>query len=236
MAQEWLLLGAVDAIDAETNAGVASQGSVLSVAVLLASLTALTWTAASLLRWLKGTVRRAREARFLESIAEHIPDMVFVKAADSLRFVWVNQAVLELLGLSRGDLLGKTDRDFFPDTQARWFQQSDRRVLSSGTLLEVAEEPIRTRGGGVRLLHTKKIPIVDARGRPLYLLGLSEDVTERTAARDERERLLVSEHAARAEADAARAAAEGAGRRARALLEIRTRRSPGSRCRSFCTT
>src|SRR5205085_11814007 len=39
------------------------------------------------------------------------------------------------------------------------------------------EEPIRT-ASGPRLLHTKKVPILDAAGAPRYLLGISDDITE----------------------------------------------------------
>jgi signal transduction histidine kinase/ActR/RegA family two-component response regulator len=57
-------------------------------------------------------------------------------------------------------------------------------VLASGQLVDVAEEPIET-PRGQRWLHTKKIPILDENGQPRYLLGISEDITERKTA-DER--------------------------------------------------
>ena len=54
-----------------------------------------------------------------------------------------------------------------------------------------AEEPIQTRYQGVRLLHTKKVPILDAAGQPMYLLGISEDITERR--RIEKEQQFLAE-------------------------------------------
>ncbi|HSH15286.1 MAG TPA: response regulator, partial [Verrucomicrobiae bacterium] len=36
-----------------------------------------------------------------------------------------------------------------------------------------------------RLVHTRKIPILDEQGRPQYLLGIAEDITERKAAEEE---------------------------------------------------
>jgi light-regulated signal transduction histidine kinase (bacteriophytochrome) len=44
--------------------------------------------------------------------------------------------------------------------------------------VDVPSEPIHTRRQGVRILHTRKIPILDGTGRPAYLLGVSVDVTE----------------------------------------------------------
>ncbi len=104
--------------------------------------------------------------------------MIFVKDARDLRFVRVNQAGEELLGYSRADLVGKSDHDF-PKEEADSFTANDRQVLKSGQLLDITEEPIQTRTKGLRLLHTKKIPILDPSGRPQYLLGISEDITER---------------------------------------------------------
>jgi len=116
---------------------------------------------------------------FLNSILENLPHMIFVKDARDLRFVRVNQAGEELLGYSRTDLLGKSDHDFFPKEEADSFTANDRQVLKSGQLLDITEEPIQTRTKGLRLLHTKKIPILDPSGHPQYLLGISEDITER---------------------------------------------------------
>lgn len=122
---------------------------------------------------------------FLDSIVENVPAMIFVKDADDLRFVRFNRAGEELLGAPREEMIGKTDYDFFPRTQADFFTSNDRRVLQSGKLVDIPEEPIRTRSKGQRILHTQKIPILDAGGSPRFLLGISEDVTERRHAQAE---------------------------------------------------
>jgi len=51
--------------------------------------------------------------------------------------------------------------------------------LRQGHLVDIPEEPIETRWKGRRLLHTKKVPINSGDGAPLYLLGISEDITDR---------------------------------------------------------
>jgi PAS domain S-box-containing protein len=114
---------------------------------------------------------------FLDSIIENLPEMVFVKDAETLRFVRFNRAGEELLGISKEELVGRSDRDFFPEEQAEEFIRKDREVLSGREIVEIPDEPIDTRYG-TRRLETKKIPILDEAGQPKYLLGISHDVTE----------------------------------------------------------
>ena len=122
-----------------------------------------------------------RANRFLDAVIEHIPDMVFVKDADRLAFTRFNRAGEELLGVPRKDLIGKNDFDLFPRAEAEFFQAKDRETLNNKQLVEIAEEPIKT-ANGQRWLHTKKVPILDDDGTPLYLLGISQDITDRKRA------------------------------------------------------
>jgi PAS domain S-box-containing protein len=136
------------------------------------------------------TERRHREQElrrvttFLDSIVENIPDMIFVKDAGDLRFVRFNRAGENLLGYSRDDLLEKNDYDFFSKEQADFFTEKDRNVLHGKEVVDIAEEPIQTQKKGERILHTKKVPILDANGEPEYLLGISEDITDRKRAEE----------------------------------------------------
>ncbi len=130
-----------------------------------------------------------RSERFLEQIVENIPDMIFVKDAENLRFVRINKAGEELLGYSREDLIGKSDYDFFPPSQADFFIEKDREVLRNGKHVEIPEEEISTCFKGKRTLHTKKIPILGADGNPRFLLGISEDITERKQSEEKNLRL-----------------------------------------------
>jgi len=116
--------------------------------------------------------------QFLDSVIENIPNMIFVKEAENLRFVRFNRAGEELLGFSRADLIGKNDFDFFPADQALEFTTADRETLGDRRLVDIPEETIQTKRKGQRILHTKKIPILDSNGEPAFLLGISEDITE----------------------------------------------------------
>lgn len=114
----------------------------------------------------------------LASIVENVPAMIFLKDAQSLRFELFNKAGKELIGFTDAQLLGKNDYDFFPKEQAEFFIAKDRETLERGMLVDVYEEPLQTMHGDLRYLHTKKVPIMDEQGKPAYLLGISEDITE----------------------------------------------------------
>ncbi|HJW73991.1 MAG TPA: PAS domain-containing protein, partial [Geothrix sp.] len=131
-----------------------------------------------------------RESRaFLETIIETLPLMLFMKEAKELRFVRFNKAGEDLLGYPREDLIGKNDYDLFPPEQAEAFVARDRLVLTGRLPLVTPEEPIQTRHKGLRTLHTIKVPMLDAKGIPRYLLGISEDITDGLKLREDRQLL-----------------------------------------------
>ena len=133
-----------------------------------------------------------RTSALLDMIVDSIPNMIFLKDARELRFVRFNQAGEDLLGYSREDLLGKSDYDFFTREQADFFTEKDREALCGRRVVDIPEEPLLTADKGTRILHTMKVPLFDANGEPEYLLGISEDITERKRAEMEllREKLF----------------------------------------------
>lgn len=123
--------------------------------------------------------QRQETELFLDSIVENLPTMLFVKEASALRFVRWNKAAEEIVKRPARELLGKNDYDFFPKEEADFFVVKDRETLSGGQIVDIAEEPIQTATDEVRWLHTKKFPVLGVEGKPAYLVGISEDITER---------------------------------------------------------
>jgi PAS domain S-box-containing protein len=140
-------------------------------------------------------LRRSQD--FLDSLVENIPDMIFVKDAVDFRYVRFNRAGEELIGWSREDLLGRTDYDLFPREEADRYRENDLDVITGKRAVDITEEPVETRHGQ-RILHTKKIPVFNEQGTPMYLLGISEDVTARKETQDAMEAARVALEAASA--------------------------------------
>lgn len=122
--------------------------------------------------------------RFLNKIIENIPNMVFVKETPNFHYIRFNHAGEEIIGMKLESIKGKTDFDIFPKEMAEFYRKKDLEVLNSKQLVDIPEEPIQNKDSEIRIFHTKKIPILDEEGNAKYLLGISEDITERKRVED----------------------------------------------------
>jgi len=146
--------------------------------VLLMSVAFAVYAGVLLARARTAAGRAQTAEKFLNTIIDNIPAMIFIKDARELRFVRINAVGEKLLGLSTAELIGKNDYDFFPKTQADFFTGKDREVLKTGSVLSIPAEEIDTRLQGRRVLHTRKVPVLDDTGEPAFLLGISDDITD----------------------------------------------------------
>ena len=167
---------ALQRLNAELEERVAQRTAELS--------TALTGQTAEIVERQHAEEAARASEHFLNSIIENIPDMIFVKDAATLRFIRLNKAGEQLLGYGREELIDKNVHDMFPAQEADFFTLKDRAVLQSRQMVDVPEEQVQTRRGP-RLVHTMKIPILDMRGEPKFLLGISRDITQQKRADEE---------------------------------------------------
>ncbi len=135
----------------------------------------------ALVKW---TAELEETTTFLDSIVENLPSGIFIKDAQDLSYVRFNRIHQQWTGRSTEDTIGKSDQDLFGEELAEIFIEQDQTVLSSKTLLDIPEEVLFGKGGKDRILHTKKVPILGPDGKPTYLLGISEDITERKHAEE----------------------------------------------------
>jgi len=128
----------------------------------------------------KRAEKKVKELDILKnSIVDNLPNMLFVKDVNDHRYVEWNKAAEELTGLLKEEMVGNNDFDFWPEEQAQFFIDKDNEVIQSKKLFDIPQEPITTKFKGTRTVHTKKIPIFDDDGNAKYLLGISEDVTDK---------------------------------------------------------
>ncbi len=131
----------------------------------------------------------AENKNFLNAVLEHIPNIIFVKEAQNLRFVHFNKAGEKITGIKREQLLGKDDHALFQPQEADYFTTIDKAVISHKQLIDIPAETLETKLRGQRTLHTQKIPLLDDTGEVTHIIGIAEDITEIVQAEKEKEEL-----------------------------------------------
>ncbi len=126
----------------------------------------------------------AESAHFLASILDHVAQPVFVKDRE-FRYVMVNRAFENLLGHPRTAVLGQTDYEYFPKSEADFFREVDTDVFRSGRAAVIPEEPATDALGNVRKLRTIKSPIRDRDGTVTHVVGVITDLGQVRAAEEE---------------------------------------------------
>ena len=129
----------------------------------------------------RAEVALAQERNLLRTLMDHIPSMIFVRDLSN-RFLIANQAFARRMGLATpAGLIGKTDADFFPTEDADRFAASDREIFAGGELLDYDFSPTFPNGEQLDVLVTK-VPLKNAQGEVIGLVGVSHDITERKRA------------------------------------------------------
>jgi PAS domain S-box-containing protein len=120
----------------------------------------------------------AEEHNLLRTLIDNLPDYIFIKDTQS-RFVMINRAQADLLGVrSPEEAVGKSDLDFLPADVALQYRADEERVVQTGEPLLHQEERGPTRTAGEVHWHlTTKVPLRDAEGQVVGLVGISRNIT-----------------------------------------------------------
>ncbi|HEY9066505.1 MAG TPA: PAS domain-containing protein, partial [Burkholderiaceae bacterium] len=131
----------------------------------------------------------ADERTLMRTLIDLMPDYIYAKDAAG-RFVLANVAVARVMGAdSPTQLIGRTDADFYSPEMAAKFRPDDELVLKGVALQDREELGTDSAAGEARWHLTTKLPVRDARGEVVGLVGLSRDIHRRKLAEDEIRRL-----------------------------------------------
>ncbi|MGM5012215.1 putative bifunctional diguanylate cyclase/phosphodiesterase [Rhizobium sp. 969_B3_N1_2] len=118
----------------------------------------------------------------LLSVLQTMPDMVWVKNMDGV-YLLCNHAFEQLTGKAESEVVGKTDFDLFAPERARYFRDTDKEAAETGGILVGEEWVVSEENGQSVLLETRKVPVMDAGGEIVGVLGVARDVTELNVSR-----------------------------------------------------
>jgi len=122
---------------------------------------------------------RDRNREFLNLVVDNIPVTTLVKDAKELRYVFVNRAGEKYYGTTREKMIGKTPFDLLPGPSAQLITDLDRQLLAANRGPIEDEHQIRMADGAMRVAKSSRLPILNEKGEPQYLLTVIEDITER---------------------------------------------------------
>jgi PAS domain S-box-containing protein len=117
------------------------------------------------------------ERNLLRTLIDALPDCVYTKDREG-RFVISNQANVRLLGANHEEeIRGKTSRDLGPGEIAEGYMENDQQVVTTGAPLLDHEELFVMPDGEARTFSTAKVPLRNAMGEVIGLVGVSRDIT-----------------------------------------------------------
>jgi PAS domain-containing protein len=83
---------------------------------------------------------------FLDTIIENVPSPIIVKGAHDLRYLLINRAAEQYLGVDRNTMLGKRAVEVMPQATAEQIEEQDRKLIAAGTIIFRDEHAVETPG------------------------------------------------------------------------------------------
>ncbi|WP_346292033.1 PAS domain-containing sensor histidine kinase [Sphaerothrix gracilis] len=134
---------------------------------------------------LKQAVRIRHSAELLQLVLDNIPHYIFWKDRNSV-YLGCNRKWAEMAGLASPEAaIGLTDDDLpWTEEQKSWYVECDRQVMESNTpMLKIKQSQLQA-DNKLTWREVNKLPLHDAAGKVIGLLGTIEDITDRKRAED----------------------------------------------------
>ncbi|MGQ9621346.1 MAG: sensor histidine kinase, partial [Bacteroidales bacterium] len=118
------------------------------------------------------------EKNLLRTLIDALPDRIYIKDTQS-RFIICNKALVKRMGKNEiSEIIGKSDLDLLPKELAELYYNKEQEILQTGEPLINHEEPLGMIAGVQRWNLTTKVPLKDASGNIIGLVGIGKDITE----------------------------------------------------------
>lgn len=127
----------------------------------------------------KAEEKLAEHENLYESILENLPGILFIKdVRNNFAYSMFNKQAGIFFEVDPATITGKSDSDFFPEEESTFFRSIDEAVMNGRKVIDIPCETV-TVNGKEKFVHTRKVPIYSTNGEPLFLVGLSQDITTR---------------------------------------------------------
>jgi PAS domain S-box-containing protein len=167
-------------------------GDTIFIFLLVATPLVMIWRNLHLLHRSEKKLRQSRNMIFdnemkLRAIIEHTHDAIYIKDLNG-KYLMVNPAAAEIVGLSPEEMTGKTDRELFDDEACERIERIDKEITGEN-MTYTYETPIHVKGKTL-YSSTTKFPYYSPTGKIIGVIGISRDITEKK--KTENELLMLS--------------------------------------------
>jgi len=124
-----------------------------------------------------------QNSAFLDIIFKTLPDHFYYKDLNG-RMLGANETCFKHHGVdSESEIIGKTDKDLYPEEKGRIAFEKEMAIMSSGKTIREREE--HRKNGSIIHLESIKTPLRDPSGKVIGLAGISRDVTSQVKREEE---------------------------------------------------
>jgi PAS domain S-box-containing protein len=118
-----------------------------------------------------------KEKALMDALMDNVPESIYFKDKES-RFIRFSKSMLKLFGLKKeGELIGKSDFDFFAEEHARPAYEDEQKIIKTGKAMIDIEEKEVMDDGRVNWVNTTKMPLKSKAGDIMGTFGISKNIT-----------------------------------------------------------
>jgi PAS domain S-box-containing protein len=119
---------------------------------------------------------RKKSERMVQEIIDRSPYLTYIKDKSGA-FILVNSEFEKIFNKDKNEIIGNTDFELFSDEEAKRFSRNDEKVWREK--IPYHYEEIATIDGKQLFYMSTKFPLLDDKGNPYAIAGISIDITQR---------------------------------------------------------
>ncbi|OGQ98672.1 MAG: hypothetical protein A2505_10240 [Deltaproteobacteria bacterium RIFOXYD12_FULL_55_16] len=129
--------------------------------------------------WWEITRQLKTKEKFLQSMLDAIPDMIFYKDTQGVYLGCNQNYAASIIGKPKDQIIGRTESDLTPDPEmAEFSRKTDLNSINTNASCSY-ERPQTLTNGKKTIMETIKTPFHNNEGKIVGLIGISRDITER---------------------------------------------------------
>ena len=118
-----------------------------------------------------------------EELFEYLPGLLFFVKDRDRRFVYVNQGLSDMFGLTRkADIIGKYDTEYCDEYVEQMFRKDDDLILNQGVSIRNKIELVTTMDGVIKWHITSKVPLLGRDGTVKGIVRVTREFKSDSAA------------------------------------------------------